>query len=244
LNDQQGAPDTQRPTDPPKPSWLSRAVGNVRRYREHRRAEKKKHAPADRAAISTARATWFIAVLTLVTAGAAISQYIIFDRQLKVMQGQLDIMLRDEEPKFTVTDKLAGPLFQPASAAGDVGYVSWSIPYINSGKGAAFNQTIDTYISLDYGPFVRSNAALRPEPIRADEISAGESHYFTINSQLIRKDQFDVIRAKELAIAAFADFTYFDRLDRKYTFGWCMRLFANGAIAHPNASECRKSIQK
>jgi len=78
----------------------------ARRYRRARRriknwlqakcAEKKKQNLTDRAAKSTARATWAIAALTLVTIGVGISQYVIFSRQLDEMRstgGQTDRLI-------------------------------------------------------------------------------------------------------------------------------------------------------
>jgi hypothetical protein len=59
--------------------------------------KRKQESPTDRAARSTARATWAIAVLTLVTIAVGISQYVTFDRQLTVMQDQLDSMNRADD---------------------------------------------------------------------------------------------------------------------------------------------------
>jgi hypothetical protein len=77
------------------------------------------------------------------------------------MKGQLDVMLRDEEPHFVLTEKLAPPIFHPVVAGNDsLGVAAWNIPYINSGKSVARNITVNTYMSLDYAPFIRSNSLL------------------------------------------------------------------------------------
>jgi hypothetical protein len=94
LDNQEGAPEAQQPTQPSKPTRVSRAINEIKSYHERRRAEKSKYSPSDRAALSTARATWFIAVLTLVAAGAAISQYVIFDKQLSAMKEEFSFAHR------------------------------------------------------------------------------------------------------------------------------------------------------
>jgi hypothetical protein len=75
-----------------------RCTGNVQSYFQHRRAKKQKESSTDRATNSLARATWFIAVLTLAIAGVGFSQYFTFERQLEVMQGQLDEMQAEQRP--------------------------------------------------------------------------------------------------------------------------------------------------
>jgi transposase-like protein len=82
----------------PKPSRFARSIQYFKGYLEKRRAKKAKQNPVDRAATSTARATWAIAILTAVTIGVGWSQYRIFDRQLTVMRGQLDAMEADQRP--------------------------------------------------------------------------------------------------------------------------------------------------
>jgi hypothetical protein len=93
---------TSEPHNPPppqtQPNWIVRRVQEIKGYLQERRAKKKKQNPVDRAATSTARATWAIAVLTAVTIGVGWSQYRIFDRQLTVMQGQLDEMKQSFAP--------------------------------------------------------------------------------------------------------------------------------------------------
>jgi len=86
LDNEQGAEQTQQISPPPKPSVLARAVEYAKGYLQQRSAEKKEYTPADRAALSTARATWIIAIWTFATFGVGISQYIIFSRQLTVME--------------------------------------------------------------------------------------------------------------------------------------------------------------
>jgi hypothetical protein len=108
LDNQVSAGNYEKASEPAKPSRLSRAIENIKGYFEKSRAEKQKKGPEDRAATSTARATWAIAFLTLATIGVGISQYVIFDHQLKVMQGQLDVMHADQRPWIYITPPEAG----------------------------------------------------------------------------------------------------------------------------------------
>jgi hypothetical protein len=62
------------------------------------RAERNKRPVMDRAAESTARATWIIALLTIATIAVGISQYVIFGRQLDVMENQLRQMNNTARP--------------------------------------------------------------------------------------------------------------------------------------------------
>lgn len=62
---------------------------------------------ADRAANSLAWATWVIAILTLAILVAGVAQYLTFDKQLTVMQGQLDA---EQEPIIWVGNNLGPPV--------------------------------------------------------------------------------------------------------------------------------------
>jgi hypothetical protein len=101
LDDQESA---AQPPQSPKPFRLSRPIEYIKRYFEKRRAEKEKRTPTDRAAISTARATWVIALLTIAMVGVGVLQYLIFHAQLTEMQTEQrpwivvdDIKLREHD---------------------------------------------------------------------------------------------------------------------------------------------------
>lgn len=93
-----------------KPNWILRCIRKIKRYFQRRRAEKKKEDATDRAARSTANATWAIAFLTIVTICVGISQYVIFGRQLSVMQGQLNEMEASQRPWVSVEATGVGPI--------------------------------------------------------------------------------------------------------------------------------------
>jgi len=85
-----GRPDHSHYYD--QPSRWARFVGNLKRYRDERRAKKKEENPQDRAARRTAIATVFIAIFTLATVGIGGFQFFILRGQLIAMQGQLSEM--------------------------------------------------------------------------------------------------------------------------------------------------------
>lgn len=93
-----------------KPSLVCRGISNIKYYFQQRSAEKKKESAIDRAAQSTARATWAIAFLTVVTIVVGVSQYFTFNRQLSVMQDQLKIMEADQRPWISLEMQIDGPL--------------------------------------------------------------------------------------------------------------------------------------
>lgn len=86
LVDSSGSNQSQPPGRPSNPSWPVSLLRKIQGQLEKRRAKQKQEAPADRAAKSTARATWAIAALTLAAIAVGVSQYVIFNRQLDEMR--------------------------------------------------------------------------------------------------------------------------------------------------------------
>jgi len=80
------------------PSWRRIIANFVQTYADAQRTKNEKERAENRSANWTAWATVAIAILTAVTIGVGISQYIIFDRQLGVMQGQLTEMQAEQRP--------------------------------------------------------------------------------------------------------------------------------------------------
>jgi hypothetical protein len=91
------------PPSLPQRSGIVKCVKEIRRQLQRRRAKKMQENATDRAARSTARATWAIAILTAATIGVALSQYVIFGRQL-------DVMENDKRPWIRVTLSLSKPV--------------------------------------------------------------------------------------------------------------------------------------
>src|ERR1051326_3477744 len=74
------------PAVKPHPSWIIGCVQRGRRYIREHRTKIQEEGAQDRASRRTANATIWIAILTAVTIAVGISQYIIFGRQLDVME--------------------------------------------------------------------------------------------------------------------------------------------------------------
>ena len=86
--------------------------------------------------------------------------------------------------------------------------------------------------------------SLRTEPVRIEELAAGENGFFTIRSQALTKESFDILKTKELAIEIFYEFAYVDMLEKQYVTAFCMALYVNGAAARRPIADCRKQIQQ
>ena len=98
MDDEVSAQHTNNPTAGDLSSRQIWPIGKIKTYLEKRRAKEKEENASDRAARSTARATWAIAFLTIATIGVGISQYIIFGGQLDVMKRQTAMMESDGRP--------------------------------------------------------------------------------------------------------------------------------------------------
>jgi len=123
LEYQNGGDQASAPSSRSNEGWITRRVRQTKRHLQQRRAEKAHETAIDRATRGTNRASWVIAIATIVTAGAAISQYFVFDRQLASMNGQLDEMkaarLSDDQSSAQQLDVLqsqAGAMQQQATA--------------------------------------------------------------------------------------------------------------------------------
>jgi hypothetical protein len=86
LADQDSRDQPHAPGGAEKPRRIARGIAAIESHLEKRRSEKKQQTATDRAARSTARATWAIAILTAATICVGISQYVIFSRQLGEMR--------------------------------------------------------------------------------------------------------------------------------------------------------------
>jgi hypothetical protein len=108
-----GIPEDHKPDQPP--SWRAIVAKLVEAYANAQRTDGEKEKAENRAANWTAGATVAIAILTAVTIGVGISQYVIFDRQLTVMQGQRDEMKQSFAPDraYVFLDRFDGYANQP-----------------------------------------------------------------------------------------------------------------------------------
>ncbi|MGC1777090.1 MAG: hypothetical protein WBB34_04035 [Xanthobacteraceae bacterium] len=152
MANKQGGNNPGPPSQAPIVSPWARCVAKIKRKLQERRAEKKKQGAADRAAHSTARATWAIAFFTLVTIAVGASQYVTFNRQLGVMQGQLDAMNAERRPWVFATNI---SISRPVVHDGEGLHISLKFDLRNGGHSPAvqtavkFNTRIGSLNFLD-----------------------------------------------------------------------------------------------
>jgi hypothetical protein len=131
LDDKAGSDEGQHPSRDRHPNRVWRSIGTVRRYFEQRRTEKAHETAIDRATRSTKRATWIIAIATIVTGAIAYSQF-------RIMRGQLDQMQADQRPWVVLNEdidpKVLNISFVEAGAVAN--FSAFSIK--NIGKSPAF----------------------------------------------------------------------------------------------------------
>jgi hypothetical protein len=89
LSDHQKGDASGAPTNEPKENWIIRSINKIQSKREQRKSDKKNESPQDRAARRTANATVWIAGFTCVSVAIGVSQAIITNRQLSVMEKTL-----------------------------------------------------------------------------------------------------------------------------------------------------------
>jgi hypothetical protein len=110
VTDQETGDNPNPTTSPPQPKRVVRCVQKIKRYFHDPRAAKKQESSQDRSSRRTAVATVWIAILTVAVLIVGGLQYVTFDRQLTVMQGQLDEMRESRRPWLTVETTIVGPL--------------------------------------------------------------------------------------------------------------------------------------
>ncbi len=119
---------------------ISRWVSDLQRCFHKYRANNEKLAPADRAANSTARATWAIAVLTVATIIVGVFQYHTFDHQLTVMQGQLDAAVADQRAWLKIS---ASPISLTFNANSGAATVQYGLRVTNVGHSVAVGVRVE-----------------------------------------------------------------------------------------------------
>jgi hypothetical protein len=193
-----------------------------------------------RAATSTARATWAIVILTAVTIGVSLSQYRIFDRQLTVMQGQLDALERDERPYVWITDKLLQPQFHPAGGTDlPIGQIVWTWEFTNFGNGRAIGLSSKDYIRMGPNSVFKRSFGTKGEAYGGD-IPKGKTNFNTTISEPIQKADFDRLLAIDGGISILIEMKFSDLIGKTQETAVCLVNLASGAIQLANPAECGK----
>lgn len=144
------------------PNWITRSVNKFHRYRHNRRADKDHKSAAERAARSTAWATWAIAALTIATIVVGWSQY-------RILSGQLDQMAATERPWVMLND------IQPESLSSDdeAGVSFWvKLSVRNVGHSPAQNVSVT-------GELLMSDPTRRPDQAMATVCQKAKGSFVT-----------------------------------------------------------------
>src|ERR1700693_5779876 len=93
---------------------------------------------------STDKATHDLAKAAIKLAEAA-------NKQVGVMQGQLDAMEREQQPFVWITDNLQAPQCR-VGASGTLGQIAWRYEFTNFGRSYARNLMVDQFIRVGEEP--------------------------------------------------------------------------------------------
>lgn len=109
MDNQNPSDSTKAPVPNGKRDWLVWVLTYPQRYLQQRRADRQKENATDRAARSTARATWAIAALTIAMIGIGALQWSTLHDTDKSIAGQLREMQAEQRPWVYATEvKIAG----------------------------------------------------------------------------------------------------------------------------------------
>ncbi|MGC1861542.1 MAG: hypothetical protein WA733_10565 [Methylocystis sp.] len=143
LQDAGGGDGSQRPSQENNRNWIGRHINKIRSYFQNRRAKKREMTSSDRAALRTSNASLASAAFTAAVVAVGVFQYFTFDNQLRVMQGQLDVMKAGQRPWIKI-DVVAGALkFNPQS--GDATF-QYGFRIRNVGNSVAVGVRVDAKV--------------------------------------------------------------------------------------------------
>jgi hypothetical protein len=183
--------DRRQPNDERKSterSWVRRRIYNLKRNLHQRRTKKEKESPQDRFSRRTANATVAIAFLTAAAVLVAGGTYWLFERQLTVMQGQLNQMKDDTidaKNRMLVAFRpwIIIPEVPTVLSNGGENRLALAITFKNTGPSPATNgqavvRTLQTINPPDPMKFVKNEANDRPDC----PISINDSEWATFNT--------------------------------------------------------------
>ena len=151
----------------------------------------------------------------------------IADRQLKIMQGQLEEMRDEQMPIIWVGKNLGTPEFYRNEKTGMI-QVLWSFHFTNDGKGFVTHGTHETFIRVGTGEFVKSYG--QPDINRLTPIAPTDDQFLTVISAPMSPDYVDSISKTERAFSIMAKFTYFGADDKPHETAICLTKLLAGAI--------------
>jgi hypothetical protein len=183
--------------------------------------------------IVTAAATAAIAYLTWSLAEDSKRQANSVAGQLRVMQGQLDAMERDEAPYVAMTEKTAGPTFQAISGEG---YVLWDWHFTNLGKGRAINVSVDAFMALGKGKLKRNPGANGPSLVAT--VPQGKDDFSTAVYGPLSQDDFNKFMAMNGGFNLLVEFKYSDITGKSFESASCISRIPTGAMVDLDPKLC------
>lgn len=181
---------------------------------------------ADRAAKSLTRATWVIAIFTLALFFASAAQYLTFNKQLTVMQGQLDA---EQEPTIWVGNSLGAPDVVSNPSHGSA-QVKWTVHYTNVGKGLVFKGKYQSFVRLGDGTFEQTFKQDGWDPL--SPVAPSEDQFITVISPPKSQDFLDHWVHAERGISIMVHFVYFGISGKEHETGICLTRLLTGAIQY------------
>ena len=165
-------------------------------------------------------------------------QIVALSGQLKIMQGQLDAMERDQAPYVSVSDKWETPTFK--SDDGKIGRVAWNWRYSNYGKGRAIGLQTSMFMRIDGQPFKRSAGDTGAAFV--GDLPIGKEYTATARSELISAADYQKLLSRNFGITLLIEFTYFDG-GKEIETAACGSRLVNGSIGIIEPKQCQKYKQ-
>jgi hypothetical protein len=184
------------------------------------------HHTSNDATASLARATWVIAGLTLAILGTGVFQYLTFNKQLGVMQDQLN-EARDEQRPIVWAGKNLGTPELITNPKG-TGQVVWDLHYTNDGKGFVASGTYQSFMRLGNGEFEQSYGQRGSNPM--PPVAPTDDQFITVISPQRSPEELAVISRMERGFSIRVKFIYFELNGRRHETEICLTKLLSGAI--------------
>jgi hypothetical protein len=196
--------------------------------------------------------TCLVAVFTAVLALVAYLQYLALsntDRaihdQLKIMQSQLDTMIRDQMPTVSL-DTSSGPSFEQADKKKGLGQIGWNVTIRNTGKTEATDVKINKFMRLEEnGVFLRSVGGTGATVDNSlGNWGPGHEFFVTVFSPRVSSVQATEFLAKQAGVSILVELTYRDVVGGQHSLAICHSTTATKPIGVLQPEDCQKQKAK
>ncbi|MGL9618067.1 hypothetical protein QRQ56_08710 [Bradyrhizobium sp. U531] len=196
--------------------------------------------------------TCLVAVFTAVLALVAYLQYLALSNtdkaihdQLKIMQSQLEAMIRDQMPTVSL-DTSGGPSFEQGDKKKKFGQIGWNVTIRNTGKTEATDVKINKFMRLEEdGVFLRSVGGTGAT-VDANLGNWGPGHesFVTVFSPRISSVQASEFLAKRSGVSILVDLTYRDVVGQQHIIAVCHTITGTSPIGVLQPEDCQKQKAK